>query len=57
MNGDSLGAEMLAIFGHLYQIGIVAAACISQGGKLVDIDAEFCHLSHIIAKSATKVIV
>jgi hypothetical protein len=38
MHGDALRAKALAIFGNLYQVGIVATARIAQGSYFIDID-------------------
>jgi hypothetical protein len=47
VNRDSLRAEPFAIQGYFYQVGVIAAACIPDGGNFVYIYAQFGHVSII----------
>src|SRR6478609_11880713 len=47
MHGNSLGAETFAIKRYFYEVGVVAAARIPDGGNFVYIYAQFSHVSII----------
>ena len=43
MDGDSLGAETLAVEGEFFYVGDVFSAGVAQSGNFVYIDAKACH--------------
>jgi len=53
VNGDAIGAKLLAVYGGLQHIGVVAAAAVAEGGYFVDVYGEFCHnIAHFLKKNA-----
>lgn len=48
--GDAIGAEQLCINGGFYNIGVIAAPAITEGGEFIYIYGELCHIAKVKEK-------
>ena len=49
VNGDALGTEALTVLCHTQDIRVITTTGIADGGYLINIYAEFCHILHAFA--------